>query len=145
MVKGHGVELYLEDIKTTAVTNGIYSLKQDKWIKVPEPREDKDYYIEETDRYNQIYRQFIELDDSQAEQFLDDLYVLRKESLVSEGEFGEGNLIFKQFRNNGYIDKLKEMKYRFKSDELTLESFSQLDEYNNDNDRFGRENKYYEW
>ena len=34
-VKGHEVELYLEDINTSAVTNGIYSLKQNKWIKVP--------------------------------------------------------------------------------------------------------------
>lgn len=132
MVKGHEVELYLEDIKTGAITNGIYSLKQDRWIKVPEPKEDKDYYIEDTKLYDHIYRKFMDLEDSEAEQFLDDLYILRKESLASDGEFGEGNLIFKQFRNNGYIDQLKEMKYRFKSEEMTLESFSQLEEYNNE-------------
>ena len=34
-VKGQDVELYVEDINTSAITNGIYSLQQDKWIKVP--------------------------------------------------------------------------------------------------------------
>ena len=126
MVKGHEVELYLEDIKTTAVTNGIYSLKQARWIKVPEKTTDEDieYNIEDTELYNVVYDNFERLEDSEAEQFLDDLYILRKESLVSEGEFGEGNLIFKAFRNKGYIDELKDMKYRYKSSQLTMENYS---------------------
>lgn len=124
MVKGHEVELYLEDIKTTAVTNGVYSIKQDKWIKVPTKVEVKKYEVEDTPLYNEIYKKFSELSDEQAEQFLDDLYILRKESLISEGEFGLGNLIFKEFRNKGYIQELKDMKYRFKSQELTLENLN---------------------
>ena len=126
MVKGHEVELYLEDIKTTAVTNGIYSLKQARWIKVPEKTTDEDieYNIEDTELYNVVYDKFDRLEDSEAEQFLDDLYILRKESLVSEGEFGEGNLVFKAFRNKGYIDELKDMKYRYKSSQLTMENYN---------------------
>ena len=124
MIKGHEVELYLEDINTTAVSSGIYSLKKDSWIKIPKKEEVKKYEVENTPLYNEIYKRFSELDSSQAEEFLDDLYILRKESLASEGEFGLGNLIFKEFRNKGYIDELKDMKYRFKSQELTLENYN---------------------
>ena len=34
-IKGQYVEVYLEDINTNAITNGIYSLKKDEWIKFP--------------------------------------------------------------------------------------------------------------
>lgn len=127
MVKGHEVELYLEDINTTAITNGIYSLKQARWIKVPElPKNGEETYnIEDSELYNHIYKQFIELKDEDVEKFLDDLYLLRKESLAVDGEFGEGNLVFKQFRNNGYIKELRDRKYKYKSDELTLEKLEE--------------------
>lgn len=127
MVKGHEVELYLEDIETSAVTNGIYSLKQAKWIKQPEKQEEREYNIEDSELYSIVYDKYINLRDEDAEEFLDNLYVMRKESLVADGEFGEGNLVFKQFRNNGYIDDIKEKKYKFKSQELTLENFNDLD------------------
>ena len=127
MVKGHEVELYLEDIKTSAVTNGIYSLKQDKWIKVPTKQEDKNYNIEDTELYRFIYDKYDNLKDEDAEEFIDDLYLLRKESLAADGEFGEGNLIFKEFRNKGYLDDLKNRKYKYKSQELTLEQLQEED------------------
>ena len=34
-VKGHEVELYIEDVRSGAVANGIYSLLKDKWVKEP--------------------------------------------------------------------------------------------------------------
>ena len=48
MVKGHEVELYIEDVKSGAVTDGIYSLKQDKWIKEPSKVEPKSIDITQT-------------------------------------------------------------------------------------------------
>ena len=125
MVKGHEVELYLEDIKTTAITNGIYSLKQDKWIKFPKAEEPRLIEIEETPLFVQWLDRYEHLEDEECEQFLDDLYVMRKISLANEGEFGDGNLIFKEFRNRGYLDDLKDRKYKFESDRLTLESLNE--------------------
>ena len=46
---------------------------------------------------------------------------MRKDSLAKDGEFGEGNLVFKQFRNDNLIKKLKDRLYKIKSNELTLE------------------------
>ena len=124
-VKGHEVELYLEDIKTSAVTNGIYSLKQDKWLKFPQEQEPRIIDIEETPLFAQWLDRYQSLEDEECEQFLDDLYVMRKISLANEGEFGDGNLIFKEFRNRGYLDDLKARKYKFESDRLTLEKLDQ--------------------
>ena len=49
--------------------------------------------------------------------YLDDL---RKSSLKKDGEFGLGNLVFKEFRNRGYLQNLKDKKYEVKSKELSL-------------------------
>ena len=38
---------------------------------------------------------------------------------------GTGNLVFKEFRNLGYLDSLKDRKYKYKSRELTLEGLKE--------------------
>lgn len=125
-VKGHEVELYLEDVNTTAVTNGIYSLKQNKWIKIPVKTESiKTIEIENSQIYKDTYNAYINLKDEDVEQFIDDLYLMRKMSLANGDEFAEGNLVFKQFRNNGYLDELKDRKYAYRSKELTLEKLEE--------------------
>ena len=121
-VKGHEVELYLEDVRSGAVTNGIYSLKQNRWIKFPTRTEYMRFDVTETDEYKDWYQRYLELEDDEIEQFINDLYLMRKESLATEGEWGTGNLVFKEFRNQGYLDSLKDRKYKYRSRELTLEN-----------------------
>lgn len=123
-VKGHEVELYLEDVRSGAVTNGIYSLKQNRWIKFPIRIEYMRFDVTETDEYKDWYQRYLSLKDNEIEQFINDLYLMRKESLATEGEWGTGNLVFKEFRNLGYLDSLKDRKYEYKSKELTLESLN---------------------
>lgn len=122
MVKGHEVELYLEDVRSGAVTNGIYSLKQNRWIKFPTRTEYMRFDVTETDEYKDWYQRYLSLEDSEIEQFINDLYLMRKESLATDGEWGTGNLVFKEFRNLGYLDSLKDRKYKYRSKELTLEN-----------------------
>lgn len=124
MVKGHEVELYLEDVRSGAVTNGIYSLKQNKWIKFPTRTEYMRFDVTETDEYKDWYQRYLSLEDSDIEQFINDLYLMRKESLATDGEWGTGNLIFKEFRNLGFLDPLKDRKYEHRSKELTLEELN---------------------
>lgn len=64
------------------------------------------------------------LTSTQIENFIEDLYDLRKESIAAEGEYGLGNLIFKEFRNLGYLDNLKDLRKELKGKELSLESLS---------------------
>ena len=64
--------------------------------------------------------------------FINKLYELRQSSIEKEGEFGVGNLVFKEFRNKGYLDNLKELSKKETSKTLTLESYkndSQIGEY----------------
>lgn len=121
-VKGLPVELYVEDINTSAITNGIYSIGLDDWIKFPKKIElpSKDI-LTNSKGFEDRIKHYLSLQDSDIEKFINDLYLLRKTSLNNEGEFGEGNLIFKEFRNRGYLDSLKDRLKQIKSKELTLE------------------------
>ena len=58
-------------------------------------------------------------DDNKYEQFINDIYDLRQNSLDNEGEYGIGNLIFKKFRDLGYLDNLKELSRSLKVTELS--------------------------
>lgn len=123
-VKGQQVEVYLEDINSNAITNGIYSLKKDEWVKFPKKLDLEIPDITISDKYIELCSKHNSLKDEDVEKFIDDLYMLRKESLASDGEFGEGNLIFKQFRNDGVLDELKLRLNNIKSKELTLEKMN---------------------
>ena len=94
-IKNHEVEVYVEDVKSGAITNGIYSLLKNEWVKKPnKPESEIDILIEDSDLYKEWYERYKTLKDSEIEQFIDDLYIMRKLSLMEEGEFGFGNLKF---------------------------------------------------
>lgn len=70
----------------------------------------------------------IEIDETSLEgkieeidKFINDIYKLRKDSIADKGEYAEGNAIFKEFRNKGYLDKLKDLKNNLKSQQLSIE------------------------
>ena len=56
--------------------------------------------------------------------FINDLYDLRKQSISKDGEYSLGNLIFKEFRNMGYLNNLKDLRKIEKSKELSLENLN---------------------
>ena len=57
--------------------------------------------------------------------FIDSLYELRHESIDSEGEFGIGNLVFKEMRSLGYLDNLRDIKKGLNDRRLSLESLNE--------------------
>lgn len=122
-IKGLPVELYIEGQNTTAITNGIYSILKDEWVKEPQPIEIPDIDIEGSELYQLLYKQYLNLtsDLIDLQNFIDRLYIIRKSSLANEGEFGIGNLVFKELRNKGYLDNIKDRIKQAKSKELTLE------------------------
>lgn len=67
---------------------------------------------------------FLESKDSdnieEIENFIEDIYDLRKTSIANEGEYSLGNLVFKEMRNRGYLDNLKDLKNKIKTKELSL-------------------------
>ena len=128
-VKDNKIELYVEDVMTTVISNGIYSVLSDTWIKFP----NKDYYPkDEINISKELYKFKLEilkaLDSNDYEiinTLINKLYLIRKNSLSVDGEFGKGNLIFKEIRNLGLLDTLKDRLKEIKSKELTLENLTE--------------------
>lgn len=137
-IHGIPVELYIEDVGASAVSNGIYSIYDDEWIKYPEPVEVPD--IDITDDFAVLerrYKNIIEDNNAEeAEELLDELYLRRKDSLATEGEYGRDNLLFKQFRSEGYLDGLKEVINGITSKELSLEAL--MESAHEDDDTYYR-------
>ena len=48
------------------------------------------------------------IDDQTVKSFKETLKDMRSNSIENEGEFGQGNLIFKELRNLGYLDKINQ-------------------------------------
>jgi hypothetical protein len=55
-----------------------------------------------------------------VENMIDKLYLIRKNGLSTDGEYGVGNQTFKELRNEGYIDELKDKVLELRSDELSI-------------------------
>lgn len=132
-IHGVPVELYVEDVNAATISNGIYSLFNDEWIKFPEPIEVPDIDITDDlepyeDRYDEIME---ERDADKAEELISELYLLRKNALATEGEYSVGNLVFKEFRKLGYLDGLKQLTIDERAKELSLESLNEEQENNN--------------
>lgn len=123
------VEIYVENSLEELASKGIYSINTG-WIKEPrkEEVEEKDVssqlkeYVDEFNRIiNKKSPSVTEIDN-----LINKMYELRKPEGKFSGEFSEGNLIFKEFRRKGYLEKLKNLKTIMESKELSLED-SEMD------------------
>ena len=138
-IKGIPAEIYVElDDMGSAKSNGIYSLNNG-WLKEPVqqdiPELDKDAFDSLFNEWQDKYAQLINKEDLTSEEvkkFIEDLYMLRKEGIANEGEYAIGNLVFKEFRNLGQLDDLKELRKELKGKELSLEQLDNnvKEEYN---------------
>ena len=123
-IKGMDVEIYVEDINANTISNGIYSLNRNKWIKFPQHIEAPDVDLEpELSMIKKNIRNLININDiDKLNDYLDSIYLMRKDSLAINGEFGKGNLIFKQLRNEGLLNSLRDKIKDLTSKKLSLES-----------------------
>lgn len=126
-IKGLPVEVYIQDVNSNSVSNGIYSLQEDEWIKFPEQLPEYETDTTKLVGLQDLLRIYNTLDRTNIEQvksLIDYAYIIRQKGLV-EGEFSDGNLSFKEFRNLGYLDELKDLVAELRSKELSLESLQQ--------------------
>ncbi len=129
-VKGYPVELYAQGINDPISKNaGVYSLKHNKWVKVPVHEHIKSFDSEpglksKVQMYMRTINKIIKSPgDHSAE--LDVLktkiHGMRAAAIASGGEYSFENLIFKELRNRGYIDKIKKYITTSKDKLYTLE------------------------
>ena len=126
-VKGQPVELYAQDFRDPfREGQGIYSLKSNKWLQKPTK-----YKI---DRSNpEVVRktkQYMDSIDHLIDTNADDVASLRKlknrlkqmrsTAIEKGGEVAPENLVFKELRNRGYIDKMNDYMKNLEDQSLSL-------------------------
>jgi len=124
-IHGIDVELYVEDVKSSTASNGIYSLYKDKWVKFPDKLDGVPVINidREVEIWSKILNNVLESKDyNYINSIIDRLYMIRHNSIAADGEFGKGNQLFKELRNRGFLDKIKERKTELVSKDLSLES-----------------------
>ena len=128
---GLKVELYVQDVSENGVSNGIYSLEKNKWIKKPnennvedikEPKENIIKIISSSimTKIDDLENDFYTINDShkleivldKCDDLLSDIRDLRKKSLGDNGEFSIGNIVYKVLRRLEYLDKIWNLKIK---------------------------------
>ena len=125
-IKGIEVEMYVQDIKSSTTSNGIYSLCDDEWIKFPKPITNITHYdtSEEVSKWKKkIEHVLLFKDREDIVNAINTLYLMRTNSIQVDGEYGKGNQIFKDIRNLGLLDDLKGALKEATARELSMESF----------------------
>ncbi len=127
------LELYVETEKTPKNnSNGVYSVKKDKWVKKPVPENipdyDKDALKELVDKWEKKCKDLLDKiaadkldDEKQVVKLIKDIYEKLRKTGVAKSEYAIENLAFKELRNKGYLDKLKQSKHELISKRLSLE------------------------
>lgn len=101
-----------------ATSNGVYSLKTG-WLKQPIKDDIPEVDLEpELTEWIERSNTLETIDD--INKFIDDIYLLRQESILKDGEYGKGNLIFKELRNQGILQGLKDKLVELENKEMSL-------------------------
>ena len=120
------VEVGVEDINTPLVSSGVYSLVTDEWIIEPQNANKEIPDVKSAD-FEQVAQRIETAIESKDQNTMREVWSwirnLRKTSLAADGEFGEGNLLFKKLRNGGYIKRLRDAMNDAISKDLSLEMF----------------------
>ena len=121
---GHSVEVYVQNSDEKHISNGIYSVYDDNWIKFPKKItaqpdisniEDKFEYL-----HNEIDQAVDSGDRETIERLKKKIKTMRQSGLDKDGEYGVDNLAFKLLRNEGDIEKLYKAGTEATDTELSL-------------------------
>jgi hypothetical protein len=128
-VYGHDVEPYVEEPgKDRRKSQGVFSLKSNKWLIKPEKFSgelDKDLLNQKVnDMIGKINRSIQSSNNEEVlEKLLKKIRDMRNSGLDKAGEYAFENLVFKELRNKGYIDKLATYILKLQDKSLTLENY----------------------
>jgi hypothetical protein len=131
-IKGHEVELYVEDKAAKNVSEGTYSVLDARWLRIPEHRQpdidDRAVSAKARDLMTQINRAVRAGSVENITRLQDKIRLMRQAGLDAGGEFSTENLAYKIIRNKKFLDKLYKTKNSKVDQELSLdESQARLD------------------
>ena len=122
---GINVEVYVENVSdVNNASTAVYSLEKG-WIKKPDlnniPEIDQEAVGKKVAELTKKYEEIKASPSVDAiDKFINELYELRINSIKEDGEFGTGNLAFKEIRRAGILDEMKDFKSELEAEELSL-------------------------
>lgn len=127
-IKIHGVpvELYVQDASEPVVSLGEYSIKNDKWLKIPSKRRANFDQAASKLKYNKLLELIQHALSSgklkKVQKVITKIKQYRQAGLDKGGEFSPENLSYKALRSQGYITKLYKLRDKLHSEKLTIET-----------------------
>lgn len=123
-IGGYEVELYVQDKDQPVISLGEYSIKDNKWLKLPRKRRANLDQVATKLKYEKLYKlaEFAyksgSLDKIQG--VLRTIKKYRQAGLDTNGEFGPENLAYKALRSKGIVAKLYDKLDELHSRQLSL-------------------------
>lgn len=128
-VKGYPVELYAQDISVHYNNDhGVYSLRDNKWLVEPQYFTDIDYsnpeFVKKVEsfikRINAAIKNHVSID--AAKELKNEITSVRAAAILTGGEFAQDNLVFKELRNRGYLQKITNYIDHLNDTQLSLKN-----------------------
>jgi len=126
-IYGYPVELYAQDIQDVPHQGqGVYSVMYDRWIQLPEfldlHFESDPLLANKVTYYMKMIDKIIadKSDEDTVEKVKEKIRGMRGAAIAKGGEFSFENLVFKELRNAGYLDKLSDYQKSMKDKALSL-------------------------
>ena len=124
-IKGHEVELYVEDRDEQNISQGMYSVLDNTWHNQPKYQQpdidDRAVNSKARDLMTQINRAVKTGSIEDITRLQDKIRNMRESGLAAGGEFSTENLAFKIIRNKGYLTRLYKNKNSKFDQELSLD------------------------
>lgn len=126
-VKGQPVELYAQDFRDPfRKGQGIYSLKSNRWLQEPTKYQINRSHPEVVRKTKSYMRMIDDVIDSKTDdlptlkKIKDRIRSMRASAIEKGGESAPENLVFKELRNRGYLDKLSKYIRNLEDESLSL-------------------------
>ena len=126
-IYGYPVELYAQDVtEVPHYGQGVYDVENDQWIQAPEKLNidfTKDPMLQQkVDGYKAIIDKLIadKADKASVDVVKKKIKNMRGAAIQKGGEFSFENLVFKDLRNQGYLDKLDDYQKTMMDKALSL-------------------------
>ena len=123
-IGGYDVELYVENANKPAVSQGIFSVVNDDWIKIPLKKRSTINDNVVKSKYDVIKNHIESAIESEDLQRLTDtaakIKKMRQAGLDQHGELGPENIAYKMLRSQGVIKKLYDARTAAKDRDLSL-------------------------
>jgi hypothetical protein len=126
-VFGYPLEPYAQDpVSSWPKGQGVYSLKNNEWVQKPEKGE---YDFKNDKMLKQKVQHFMHVIDhmiknkmsiDQFENLKNKLKNMRGAAIQKGGEYSMENLVFKELRNRGYLDKMSKYEKSLQDKSLSL-------------------------